>query len=426
MKRYAVCLMAAAGIVPGQDFALLPPLPPQPPAQMALQAPPAPPTPPAAPSAVSRIRSSRDAYRSGQSALERRDYERAVTLFNQVITDKSDRADGALYWRAYTENRMGKRPQSIATLAELKKTFPASRWLEDARALEVEVQQSQGSPVSPESATDDEMKILALSGLVQNDPERAFPILEKILKGGNSPRVKERALFVLAQSHTPRSRDLLAQVAKGSYNPDLQARAVEYLGMFGGRENEQVLASIYKGTSDITVKRSILRGFMVSGSKDALLSAARTETNPELRTEAIQQLGVMGAATEVFTLYTPDAPLPVKRAILQALFVGGQHEKLVEIARTDKDAEMRRQAVHQIGVMGSKAGDVLPGLYVKESDAATKRVIVNALFTSQNAKALVDIARKESDANLRREVIHRLSMMHSKEATDYLAEMLTK
>ncbi len=425
MKMYAICWMAAVGMMPGQDFAPLPPLPPQPFAAMALQAPPAPPTaPPPPPAAWSR--SSKDAYRLGQSALERKDYERAAALFNHVIANKSERADGAMYWRAYTENRMGKRSQAIATLAELKKTFPASRWLEDARALEVEVQQAQGSPVSPENASDDELKILALSGLVQNDPERAFPILEKILKGGNSPKVKERALFVLAQSHTPRSRDLLAQVAKGSYNPDLQAKAVEYLGVFGGRENEQALAGIYKSTNDITVKRSILRGFMVAGSKDALLAAARTESNPELRAEAIQQLGVMGAATELFQLYTPDAPLPVKRAVLQALFIGGQSEKLLEIARGDKDPEMRRQAIHQLGLMRAPVSDVLAGLYAKETDAATKRVIVNALFSLQNAKALVEIARKESDASLRREVIVRLSMMRSKEATDYLAEMLTK
>ena len=422
VRLCAILMAASLGSAGGQELAPQPPVPPEP-AAMAFQGAPAPPAPPVPPAAR---RASSDAYRAGQSALERRDYERAIGLFNQVVADKKSRADGALYWRAYTENRMGKRSEAIATLADLKKTFPGSRWLEDARALEVEVQQASGAPVSPENAGDDELKILALSGLVQNDPERAFPILEKILKGSNGPRVKERAMFVLAQSHTPKSRELMAQVATGKYNPDLQAKAVEYLGVFGGRENEQTLAGVYKSTNDVTVKRSILRGFMISGSKDALLSAARTESNPELRAEAIQLLSAMGAAGDLFQMYTPDAPVQVKRAILQALLVNGQSEKILEIARSDKDPQMRRQAIQQMGAMGAKSMDALPALYTKESDAGIKHSIVNALFLSQNAKGLIEIVRKETDPNLRREAVRRLSMMHSKDATDYLAELLAK
>ena len=44
----------------------------------------------------------------------------------------------------------------------------------------------------------------------------------------------------------------------------------------------------------------------------------------------------------------------------------------------------------------------------------------------QNAKALVDIARKETDPNMKREVVQRLAMMKSKEATDYMMEVLNK
>ena len=52
--------------------------------------------------------------------------------------------------------------------------------------------------------------------------------------------------------------------------------------------------------------------------------------------------------------------------------------------------------------------------------------IINALFIQGNAAALVDIARKETDMNLKKQVVNQLSVMHSKEANDYLMEILAK
>jgi len=44
--------------------------------------------------------------------------------------------DAALYWKAYAENRLGKRDAALATIADVKRRFPQSRWLKDAGALE--------------------------------------------------------------------------------------------------------------------------------------------------------------------------------------------------------------------------------------------------------------------------------------------------
>jgi HEAT repeat protein len=375
---------------------------------------------------MSRDRSDRY-YRAGQSALEKRDYDRAVDEFNRVIEDKAPRADGALYWRAYAENKLGKRNEALATLAQLRKDYPNSHWLDDARALEVEVRQYVGRPVSPDNASDEDMKLLILNNLVNSDPERIVPILQKLLAGANSPKVKERALFVLAQSHSQKARDLLAQIARGPFNPDLQMKAVEYLGVFGGRENAQLLADVYKASNDPAVKRAILQSFMVSGSRDALLSVAKAESNPDLRVNAIHQLGVMGGASDLMQLYTANSSPEVKSAILEALFVGGASDKLLEFARTDKDPQMRASAVRKLGQMGrSRTGDGLVGLYAKETDGSVKRDILNALFIQGNATALIEVARKETDTNLKREAVQKLSIMHTKEATDFLMELLNK
>lgn len=366
-------------------------------------------------------------YRAGKSYLDRKEYDKAIDAFNRVVENKGARSDGALYWRAYAQNKQGHRDEALASLTELQNGYASSRWLDDAKALQVEIRQQSGQPVTPESATDEDLKLLALQSLVNTDPERSVPMLEKLLKSANSPRLKERALFVLAQSRSPKSRDLLAEVAKGGSNPDLQSKAIEYLGIYGGRDNLQVLVDIYKGAGDVNVKRTILNSFMVSGSRDNLLAVAKSESNPELKLHAIQLLGSVGGSADLAQLYTADAPAEVKRAVIQGLFISGNTDKLVELAKTEKDAGLRHLAINQLGVMGrGKTGTALAALYTQETDPDNKKAIINALFIQGNATALIEIARKETDMNVKKQIVNQLSLMHSKEATDYLMEILAK
>lgn len=432
-------------------LAPIPPIPPLPaamfdfdfaPVEMAMmfdpQEPPAPPSPPRARDAErDAARQAREAaraprahrsddsdYRRGMSSLDRHDYDRAIDAFNRVLENKGERADGALYWRAYAQNKLGKREDALASIAELQKTFPQSRWLEDAKALSVEIRAASGQPVSPENVTDEEFKLMALQSLMNTEPDRSIPILEKLLKGPSSPRLKERALFVLAQSRSSKARDLLAQIAKGSTNPDVQLKAIQYLGVNGTSENQQLLSDIYRSSNDTIVKREILRAFMVAHNREALLQAARGESNPEVRLEAIRQLGVMGGAAE---LYPTESTYDGKRAIIQGLMTSGEGAKLLEIAKSEKDPKLRAEAINQLGVMGrSKTGDSLVSLYRQDSDPSVKRSVINALFIQQNAPAMVEIARKETDPAMKKELVSRLSVMHSKEATDYLMEILSK
>jgi tetratricopeptide (TPR) repeat protein len=370
---------------------------------------------------------SSEGYSRGKSYLDRKEYDRAIDTFNQVIDSKSGRADGAYYWRAYAQNKLGHRDEALASLDELQKSYPGSRWMDDAKALQVEIRSQNGQPLSPETATDEDLKLLALNSLMSTDPERSLPMLEKLLKSSNSPKLKERALFVLAQSGSQASRDLLAGIAKGGSNPDLQSKAIEYLGIHGGRDNLQVLVDVYKSSNDAQVKRTILNSFMVAGSRDNLLAVAKSEANPELKVHAIQMLGNVGGAADLAQLYSADAAADVKRAVIQGLFISGNSDKLFEIVKNEKDEALRRYAINQLGVMGkSKTGAALASMYAQETSADNKKAIINALFVQNNATALIEIARKETDLNLKKAIVNQLSVMHSKEATDYLMEILTK
>jgi len=117
----------------------------------------------------------------------------------------------------------------------------------------------------------------------------------------------------------------------------------------------------------------------------------------------------------------------VKKNIIRAMFTGGNITRLSEIARSEPNPELRLLPVRNPGVMGSKrTGDTLVDIYGTEKDAEVKKAVINGLFVGGNADALVALARKEQDPSLKKDMVTRLSNMHSKAATDYLLEILNK
>ena len=314
---------------------------------------------------AARERGTNGAYDAGTRALDDHKYDQAIQDFDRVIAAKSDRADGALYWKAYALSRLGRRDDAIAAIAELRRDYPNSRWLNDAQALEVETRQRAGQPVSPADETNEDLKLMAINGLMNADPDRAVPLLEGILKGSSPPRVKDRAMFVLTQSRAPRAQQVISDFAKGSTNPDLQIRAIRYLGMAGSQNADQ-LTSIYSGTSDAEVKSAILRALLSEGASAKILDLVKAEKDPKLRVEAIRYFYSGGA---------------------------------------------------QLGT--------LTALYASETDSEVKKEIVRGLLSRGDGKDLADLARKESDPAMKKTIVQYLSTMrNNKEATDYMLELL--
>ncbi|HEX4544985.1 MAG TPA: HEAT repeat domain-containing protein [Candidatus Acidoferrum sp.] len=366
-------------------------------------------------------------YSDGREDLDDDRYDQAAAKFKELADMNGPQTDAALYWKAYAENRMGKRDTALATIADLKRRFAQSRWKKDAEALDIEVRQSTGQPAKPADQSDEELKMLAIQGLMNSDAERAMPLLEKVLNGSASPKEKSKALFVLAQSGSPQGREIMARIARGQSNPELQRKAVEYLGLFGGAESRKTLAEIYASTGDASVKRVILRSYMTGGDHEHLFTAAKSEKDESLRKEAIRQLGLVHGTAELQQLYKTESSPDARREILQAFFLAGDSGTLAQAAETEKDPEVRRAAIRNLGLIGSAdSGQALQTIYGKETDRHSREEVLNAFFIQGNAKALVAIARGEKDPGLKRTAVSKLSLMHSKEATDYLMELLQK
>lgn len=363
-------------------------------------------------------------YRDGTDYVNEGKWQAAADKFAEVAKLKGGKADGALYWQAYSLNKLGQRAAAIETLATLQKNYPRSTWVKDAQALQVEIRSASGAP-TPAPDTDEDLKIYALNGLMNMNPDQALPMLQKILTGNQPARLKERALFVLAQSGSPKANEMIAQIARGQSQPELQRKAIQQLGIRGDRE---LLGQIYASSTSPEAKKEVLRSLGICGGSQQLFEAARNEKDPDLKREAIRGLAVAGARDQLRQLYASAADPDTKKELIRATVITGDTQALMNIVQTERDPELKREAVRTLGVNGGKdVSSALVNIYNGDKNPEIRRAAAQALFIHGDAHSLVTLARTETDPELRKYLVQQLSLMgNNKEAADFLMQLLEK
>lgn len=367
-------------------------------------------------------------YNDGTRAVNEGRWSDAIALFNKVVQQHGQRAEGALYWRAYAESKEGQPARAIGTCAELRHIYSKSEWLDECGALEIEIRGHSAQPVQPQAEQDEDLKLLALNAIMQQDEARAIPAIQQILNGNGSDKLKEHALFVLAQSNSKQAQDLIGQIARGQSNPALQVKAIHMLST-RGKQSVETLGDIYRHSSNDAVKKAILQSYLATGSPDKLVEAARNESDPQLVKTALQSLGAMGATTQLQTFYNETKSSEAKEQIINSLIAAGPKGAAVlgTIAATEQNPDLRRRAIRNLGISGGP--DLAPKLvstYQNNNDADTKKAAVEALFLAGDAHDLVTLAKAEKDSALKQKIVQQLSIMHNQEATAYMVEILNK
>jgi hypothetical protein len=368
-------------------------------------------------------------YSDATRAINEGRWPDAESVLDQVISLHGRRADAAVYWKAYVKNKEGRTSDALEACASLRQKYPQSNWVKDCSALEIEIRGKSGSPVQPQAEQDEELKLLALSSIMQGDSSNALPILQQILEGQHSERLKERALFVLAQDQSKQGQELLGQIVRGEKDPNLQIKAIHLLAAAQGSNATATLGSIYNKSNDPSVKKAVLDTYLVINDPEKLAQVAQHESDPQLARHAINELGAMGAVSRLSEIYNATSSKEVKSAVLNAYVAAGSKgsDALGAIASSEKDPDLRRRAIRNMGSSGgSSAIPALLAIYSKSSDEESKTAVTDALFVAGDAHDLVSMARSEKDLAAKKNIVGKLAVMHSKEATDYMLELLNK
>jgi hypothetical protein len=71
--------------------------------------------------AQEKVERLQELYDNGREDLDEDRYDRAAAKFKQLADMNGPQTDAALYWKAYAENRLGKRDTALTTIADLKR-----------------------------------------------------------------------------------------------------------------------------------------------------------------------------------------------------------------------------------------------------------------------------------------------------------------
>jgi HEAT repeat protein len=371
------------------------------------------------------------AYSSGLGSVDAKSYDRAITRFDQTIAQKGTHVDGAYYWKAFSQYKLGKTDEALATIAELRKNFAQSPYLADAKVLEADVKKAAGQPMTLDSSDDDEITLLAAQGLMRTDSKSAIAALDRLLAASKPLSFKRRVLYVLALSDVPDAHATLLAYAKGKGSPDLQTTAIGYL--FSSRSSttsSAELNDIYTSTTDQRVKLAIIQAYINSGNKSALLQIAGwsgQNTDLTVRRSAINGLTSVGSPQDLWQLYAKEENKDLRLQMARAFGSMGAVDQLMQVYKTDKEPEVRQQAVRSLGAMkAEKTGQMLVDIYGAETDKDVRKAVISALGSQNNADGLVACARKETDPTARVDIVRRLVELapKSKAAMDYLQEII--
>ncbi|MCR6703023.1 MAG: HEAT repeat domain-containing protein [Dokdonella sp.] len=367
-------------------------------------------------------------YWQAQSALREADWSTALQRFEQLEQQLRERepqsADAALYWRAYVLVQLRRTTEARTLIERLHREFPSSRWGKDADALLAPAKPAAAAAGKTATSGEDDLADAAVEALLTASPERAIPLLDRVLKSQRPLRTKQRALFVLSQLGDPRALDRVIEVTRSNADPALRAEAIRILGIGGDARGAERLREIYAGSQDAGEKRQVIDAWLIADRKDLILAAARTESDATLRAHAVQMLGALGATAELGQLFDATADAESRIAIVRALGIAGEGARVAAIAADTKQPEsVRSAALEAVGLSG-KGGELLVGLYAKADTDDLRDATLRAMLIAGDSAGLRRLYGEVRTPEEKKAVLRMLGTLDSDATLDLIERAL--
>jgi hypothetical protein len=356
-------------------------------------------------------------YVAGRRALSDGRHAEAAMLFSWLAQGRvSTRTPDAPYWEALARYRAGTPEDLYVALQVLDmqaRRHPRASTRPDAEALAARIRgvlaRAQGGASSADTVPDadalcrggnPEAETTALSSLLDDNPERAVPVLAALARRMDCPpEVRRRAVMLLAQRPSPAAEEVVVQAARGDPSPEVRAEAAMWLGAFPAarvlpvldsiarhapeEEREQAIAGVaqlHTPDSRAAIERLLrdpsastdlkedalqaVMGFDPGPDEAALLRELYPSLDAGLKRLAIQALGHVEDAQNAEWLLRmgldPATPSSLAgEAIFWSARAGISRERLVALYPTLKDRDRRERLLHALSEADPPATDLL-------------------------------------------------------------------
>ena len=405
-------------------------------------------------------------YRLARAALDDRDFKRAAILFGTVADryPDSEFAPDALYYRAYALYRSGTSRElelAVQSLDRQAARYPKAGTLGDAKQLRASIRSEQAKRGDGDAATDimqggqtlsnekrcptedDDMRLAALTGLMQLDADQVLPVLQKLLERRDtcSVSLRRRAVYMVAQTREEERSDILLRVASTDPSPEVRREAVGWLSQVNTERAAHALDSILFSATDADIRDKALYALAQHRSPSARVSLRRFAEMPsiptELRARAIYYIGQgrrSGDESEYLRgLFWKTASPELRESVIQAVANQKTPDRttwLLGIAK-DKNQELepRKKALFYAGQGGVELRELLP-LYDElagQTEMQDQMLYVYAQRKEPEATdKLLHIARSEKNPDLRRKAVFWLGQRKDPRVKQFLLDLLSQ
>jgi HEAT repeat protein len=281
---------------------------------------------------------------------------------------------------------------------------------------------SAGAPTAAQIEDSERLKSSALEALISAPPERALPIVSKVLSGDSSPSLKKRALFVLGQIDLPEAQTLLVETARTG-DGSLRLEAIRMIGIGGHPEAMTELAEIY-ADGDGETREAVLQAYLIADDNNAVYQLAANTQDPEEFERAVNTLGAMGATDELRALR--DRP-GMAEVLINAYAIAGDIETLAAMANDSSDPQRQAQAIRGLAIAagdGDDVGEMLVGIYRDTDVPHVRKAVREALLIADHDEAVLQLFRASDDDAEKRELLQTLVMMDSDAVWDLIDSTL--
>jgi HEAT repeat protein len=424
-------------------------------------------------------------YRAGRDLLNRGRYDEAAGMLQRLINvyPRSTYTPDAYYWAAfafYKTDRDDNLRRAVRLLDTQASRYAKAATRGDGDALLVRVlgelarrgdgaasqrlhriagDTAVANPTSATSTTtstrtttstststscsddDDDPRVAAMNALLQMDAASAVPIIKQVLakRDACSVGLRRKAVFVLSQKRTEETEDILLSVARNDPDSDVRQQAVFWLSQVGTEKALTALDSILRtSTDEELLDKAVFAVSQIRSDRAAQILrdyAGRDNAPEDVREKAVFWLGQQhstSSAEFLRTLYARVTVEDLKEKIIFSLSQMHSDENtrwLMDLALNDKESiDLRKKALFWAGQTGADIGDLVQ-LYDRTSDHDMREQLIFVYSQRHETQALdkmIDIARHETDRELRKKAIFWLGQSRDPRAAQALLEIINQ
>lgn len=202
-----------------------------------------------------------------------------------------------------------------------------------------------------------DLQVDAIHMLGISDSQASAELLAGLYTDSASVEVKRAVIEAyIIGDESEAMTDTLVDMLKTEKNPELQTEIIHALGVMDATE---VMASLYTSLEGTELRKAVLESMMIADDTSGLIEVLESEKDAELRAVAMEMLAVNGdrASAEYLVGLYPGGTQKEKTAIIQSMMIMDNAKGLIDLMKTETDPELKREILQNLVAIDSEESD---------------------------------------------------------------------